>query len=33
MFDIEETKITNKKSIRKENNLKKEEELIAPTVR
>ena len=33
MFDIEETKITNKKPIRKENGLKKEEELIAPTVR
>jgi hypothetical protein len=33
MFDIEETKITSKKPIRKENGLKKEEELIAPTVR
>ena len=32
MFDTEETKITNKKPIRKEESLK-EEELIVPTVK
>ena len=32
MFEIEETKIANKKSVRKENGLK-EEELIVATVK